>query len=1192
MTGLAGILGIRVPETFREAGDLLAIVGVAAEQDRPAPAWLSAEALGLARQAAGILRDAWHATGRAEADASAFYTPALLDADVEELAARLSDVGVFGKLSGDYRADRKLVASFTKDAVDKESAQQNLHLAVSWKQATEALVAAELAHAPALGVYYAGAATDWGQVDRVLALAETAVRAAGGQDLSRAAAFIGRNAAPNLALTDVAAGAAADLNHWYAAIGDSRLPAPAPPELLNGTIADAIGWLQAHLQPLHLAFGFTREVSNIVGRSLTVGEARRLVALRDEAELAYDSLTERDAEFRDTLSELYAGFRTDIASLRSALEWAYHLRVNVNGRDSALSPLQVKAAGSVIQTAYLEQAAEAWSLARDALLEAFNAERQREMTGELDDYDDARDLIEALREDTGGQDEWRVYQSCRSALAAHGLDVAIEFCIAEGVPPQQVAQILERALLQEWADHHLATDPDLSTVRAADRDELVREYRELDRALIAAASGSIIRACNARRPRADVGEAAVIHREAEKKRKHMPVRALIERSRHVTQAIKPCFMMSPRAVSQFLTPDLHFDVVIFDEASQISPGDAINCIYRGSALILAGDQKQLPPSNFFGGSTIDDEEEWSEDADDTAEFESILDSAKACGAYRYLTLRWHYRSRHEALIAFSNASFYRGQLITFPSVHGDGPDVGVEFFPVDGTYRRGSTRDNPAEAEAVAQRVIHHYDTRPGLTLGVVTFSETQAEAVESALRSARRDRPDLDRFFGNDRLRGFFVKSLESVQGDERDVLIFSIGYGPDENRKITMNFGPLNRQGGWRRLNVAVTRARYRNEIVSSIRAGDISESVHAEGVRHLRRYLDYAARGMAALALDTSTGGDAESPFEESVIDAIRSWGYDVTPQVGTAGYRIDIGVRHPAHPGVFVLGVECDGYQYHSSKVARDRDRLREQVLRGLGWNLHRIWGTAWYRDRNGEEQRLRTAIERAVTLPVRGLLTHVAEEEDDCRPVIETARVSFDDEPTWARPYQVASVPRLPVWIDPGEPGSHTGMVAGVLAVVTTEAPVHIAVLHQRLREAWDIGRIGARIRENLDLAILSAGILREGDFLTLADSCPTVVRTPVDGFLRRVEHVHDDELKLALVSVARDASAIGYDELTEYVARLYGWNRRGPDISSRLASLVSRLRAGGILVGSDSSPADGGRPVEGQTWLTYGGETA
>ena len=566
--------------------------------------------------------------------------------------------------------------------------------------------------------------------------------------------------------------------------------------------------------------------------------------------------------------------------------------------------------------------------------------------------------------------------------------MAIDFCISERVPSRQVPRVIERALLQEWAEHQLRTDPDLSTVRAADRDALVREYRELDRALIAAATSSIIRACNARRPRSDVGEAAVIRREAEKKRKHMPVRTLIDRSRHVTQAIKPCFMMSPLAVSQYLPADLRFDVVIFDEASQVSPGDAINCIYRGSALILAGDQKQLPPTNFFAGNTADDEEEWSEDSDDTTEFESVLDLAKASGAYQSLTLRWHYRSRHEALIAFSNASFYEGRLITFPARHQEGPDVGVELFPVDGTYRRGTSRDNPEEAAAVARRVIHHYDTRPALSLGVVTFSEAQADAVDLAVSRARQDRPDLDRFFTNDRLKGFFVKSLESVQGDERDVMIFSIGYGPDENQKITMNFGPLNKQGGWRRLNVAITRARYRNEIVTSIRASDITESVTTEGLRHLRRYLDYAARGMPALALDTSAGGDAESPFEESVINVIRSWGYELTPQVGTAGYRIDIGVRHPDHPGVYALGVECDGYQYHSSKVARDRDRLREQVLRGLGWNLHRIWGTAWYRDRNGEEHKLRAAIEHAVTAPVHGLLTDLTQPPEGTRPVIQ------------------------------------------------------------------------------------------------------------------------------------------------------------------------------------------------------------
>ena len=451
----------------------------------------------------------------------------------------------------------------------------------------------------------------------------------------------------------------------------------------------------------------------------------------------------------------------------------------------------------------------------------------------------------------------------------------------------------------------------------------------------------------------------------------------------------------------------------------------------------------------------------------------------------------------------------------------------------------------------------------------MVTFSEAQAEAIETAVSRARQDRPDLDRFFTNDRLRGFFVKSLESVQGDERDVLIFSIGYGPDENRKITMNFGPLNKQGGWRRLNVAITRARYRNEIVSSIRAGDIPESVTTEGLRHLRRYLDYAARGMPALALDTSTGGDAESPFEESVISVIRSWGYEVTPQVGTAGYRIDIGVRHPDHPGVYALGVECDGYQYHSSKVARDRDRLREKVLRGLGWNLHRIWGTAWYRDRNGEEHKLRAAIEHAITAPVHGLLTDVTQPGERARPVIQTEAATFDETPAWATPYITAQVPRLPHWIDPSQPGSDTDMAAGIRAVVMTEAPVHVAVLQQRLRDAWDIGRIGARIRDNIDAAIRVAGVLRDGEFLTLTGAPLATVRTPTDACRREVEHVHDHELTLALANLVRDAGGITHDELTIRVARLYGWTRRGPDITTRMHTLITRLLANGTLTGNE-----------------------
>ncbi len=1178
LAGLASMLSFRAPATFGEADDLLAVAALIGETPPPERSWLGASGLAAARQAASSVRAAQQALATAEAAASAYYLPSALDHDLAGLARRFeSGHHRLGRLSGEYRADKRTVAGFTRDGIGKDDAHHFLGLAVAWKQATEALAGTEQAHAPVLGTYYRGAATDFGRLDAALAVAAVAVRRARGQDLNRFADCLVPGAVGGPVIAKAAADIGRDLNGWKATLAFGDLPA-APPELLGGRIQDAIGWLRAHRGPLGATAGFTREVSEAVGRPLTASQARHLVALRDAADAASDHLASLSGQFGETFGRLYGGEQTHMAAVGSALEWARRLRATITGADVPLTLAQRRALSDAIPAASPGTAAEAWNLARDGLLEAFHPDRRQDLAAELDDYGEASDLIAVLRQDTGGQDEWHAYTEARALLAAHGLDVAVDFCLSERVPSGQVPAVIERALLTQWAEHHLRTDPGLAVVRATDRDSLVREYQELDRALISAATGTIIRACNARRPRSDIGESAIIHREAEKKRKHMPVRTLLERSRHVARAIKPCFMMSPLAVSQFLPADLHFDVVVFDEASQVSPGDAINCIYRGSALILAGDQKQLPPANFFAAGAADDSDEWSEDSDDAADFESVLDLAKASGAYRSLTLRWHYRSLHEALIAFSNATFYQGQLVTFPSTHSEGRDVGVELFPVRGTYRRGTSRDNPEEAARVAERVIHHYGTRPGLSLGVVTFSEAQAEAIETAVIHARQDRPDLDRFFGHeDRLRGFFVKSLESVQGDERDVLIFSIGYGPDENGKITMNFGPLNRQGGWRRLNVAITRARYRNEIVSSIRPGDIPESVTTEGVRHLRRYLDYAERGMPALALGTSAGGGAESPFEESVAAVIRSWGYELAPQVGTAGYRIDIGVCHPAHPGAYALGVECDGYFYHSSKVARDRDRLREKVLRGLGWNLYRIWGTAWYRDRDGAERKLRAAIEQALAAPVHGLLSSAGLTGEDGRPVIATEAAIFAAVPAWAAPYVTADVPALPPWLDPGQPGSAYRMVPGVQAVVAAEEPVHLAILHQRLRGAWDIGRVSPPIRENIHTAIQTAGVLRDGDFLRLTDPLPVTVRTPTEACRRDVEHVPGQELALALVSQVRDTGGITRDELTASVARLYGWTRRGPDITARLHGLIDRLVADGTLAGHADNLTPAGR---------------
>ena len=391
---------------------------------------------------------------------------------------------------------------------------------------------------------------------------------------------------------------------------------------------------------------------------------------------------------------------------------------------------------------------------------------------------------------------------------------------------------------------------------------------------------------------------------------------------------------------------------------------------------------------------------------------------------------------------------------------------------------------------------------------------------------------PDL--LDNHDRLTGFFVKNLENVQGDERDIIIFSIGYGPDETGKLSMNFGPINREGGWRRLNVAITRARKRVEVVSSFRAGDMRET-SSEGLRHLKGYLDFAARGMPALAMDLEESlGDAESPFEEDVMRVISSWGYDVVPQVGSAGYRIDMGVRHPDRPGEFVLGVECDGAAYHSAASARDRDRLRASVLEGLGWRLHRIWGISWYRDRVGQAALLKAAIESAIAGVTLSAEAVVVEEA-----LIELDDFDPDTAPEWAVPYAVCDARAPHLWESLGSIGSRPALQDYITKVLEMEAPIHRDVLNARVRSAFGVGGIGSAIKENIDFVTRRITIggrkvsIRQDGFIRVPDM-PIVVRTPVDEEGKRhVSQVAPEELDLAVLRVIKDA--VSTDEVGRHL---------------------------------------------------------
>jgi superfamily I DNA and/or RNA helicase/very-short-patch-repair endonuclease len=422
--------------------------------------------------------------------------------------------------------------------------------------------------------------------------------------------------------------------------------------------------------------------------------------------------------------------------------------------------------------------------------------------------------------------------------------------------------------------------------------------------------------------------------------------------------LKPCWMMSPLSVSQYIDANaVHFDVLIFDEASQLRTEDVVPSIIRSKQVIVIGDRKQLPPTSFFTTAEKVSEEDINDE--DDASYESVLDE---CSNFMFgRTLKWHYRSQDERLITFSNKHFYDYKLITFPNPV-QNPDLGVYFKHVpDGIYDRGGRTDNQREAEVVALLALEHFQRVPDQSLGIIAFSETQASAIQEQLEIIAKEHANFETFC-SDNSPHFFLKALENVQGDERDAIIISVGYAYDSLGKLYLNFGPLNKQGGERRLNVAVTRAKNKITLVSSIVGGDINlTGTKSQGVRLLRDYLEYAASGGERLEGNSYTDElKFDSPFEEDVYHTLVEQGYIVRTQVGCSDYRIDLAVVDKNHPGEFLLGIECDGASYHSTPTARDRDRLRQQVLERLGWKIHRIWSTDWFRNKPAQ---VRLLIER-------------------------------------------------------------------------------------------------------------------------------------------------------------------------------------------------------------------------------------
>ncbi len=700
---------------------------------------------------------------------------------------------------------------------------------------------------------------------------------------------------------------------------------------------------------------------------------------------------------------------------------------------------------------------------------------------------------------------------------------------------------LENEILHEFSGHS--------------HENIIKTFRELDETRIRFARQQISQKIRNSRPDASwmkttSTETAILRREMNKKRRIKPLRRLFAEIPDLLLNLKPCLMMSPYTVSQLLSPELfHFDVVLFDEASQIPSEYAVAGITRATQVIIAGDTKQLPPTRFFQTMEVT-----SEDEDEIYdEFESILNEADAIGMPQKL-LKWHYRSRDEALIAFSNYQFYGNKLYTFPNSNTSNAQTGIQFkFIPNGIYRRGpGGQDNLIEAREVVQGIIEHFSTHPEKSLGVVTFSQAQKRAIEEVLDQTLLLNRHLQTYFATDSPNPFFVKNLESVQGDERDYIFFSIGYGKDESGKFLMNFGPLNRSGGERRLNVAVTRARYGVRVYASIQPEDIDlDKTESQGARLLRSYLEVARDGTKAVYRDTRVHPDLgfESPFEQSVYEALTRAGLEVKSQIGVSEYRIDLAVIDPKQPGRYLLGIECDGAMYHSAATARDRDRLRQLVLEGLGWKMHRIWSRDWFKDSKVEIKKVfnrLAAIENGYILSLPKEKAGIILKKDHQINPHDLNLVKFDgsNKPKETTSYRMARIASFGSGASDFWSASGSQIQRILTQVVEVEGPVSNSLALKRVTEAWRIQRVTQKIEQKIlsEIAFAtSKGLfIQKGDFLWPKGLDTVNVRTPIPGEYRRsIEEIPLEEIAEAAFICVQTALSLESDHLLQETAAIF-----------------------------------------------------
>ncbi len=686
-----------------------------------------------------------------------------------------------------------------------------------------------------------------------------------------------------------------------------------------------------------------------------------------------------DAYLRELFGPLWDGIHSDWAGMRKHAGWmeSFQRAVSAHPGKAAFETLcvngvedpQLFADAVNALDAHVGQFFTAWKkFAGDAKFDPAAGLGMRFVDAPMDALLKKLELMDANPE------ELRNWLLLRNAIAVLEPTFAKDYVakvMEANVSPDRVRPAFEKAFMRSWVDAALAGMPYLRTFDAVKHENLVSEFAALDVLQCELASLRIRGLCLSRIAALDTDPGmrdriGGIMQEAVNEQRSKSLREFLQENDALALALKPCMMMSPLAAARYIDPEsIKFDIVVFDEAGGITPGEAIGAILRGRQVVIVGDNMQEQPI-----ADIVSETEALEEAETIKVRNSFFEHCEKVFPDKFKkTLRWHYRSRHESLFAFSNDEFYEGRLVTFPSPSDCEGELGVKFVYIEGgTSDEDGNRANSLEARKIAEAVMGHAASTPGKSLGVATLNARQRDAILDEIELLRKENELYEGFFDEEKEDPFFVKVPEDIHGDERDVMFISIGYGKDASGNIRMEFGPLRREGGERWLNVLATRAGERVVVFSSIRGADIDASrlTHAGG-RLLKKYLEFAEAGGVSKRREIAFGeaGDTESPFEESVYRALSARGYTVHRKIGCSGHRIDLAVVDPASPGRYVLGIECDGANYGGYKTARDRDRLREQSLVGLGWKIHHVWSTDWFHNPAKAFSRLQIAVDEAI-----------------------------------------------------------------------------------------------------------------------------------------------------------------------------------------------------------------------------------